>query len=64
MKLTNLRWNVLAILGAVVMLILTVPGLGQSVSTSQISGVVQDQSGAGVANAQILLTQTDTGQTH
>ena len=61
MKLTNLRWNVLAIFGAVVMLILTVPGLGQSVSTSQISGVVQDQSGAGVANAQILLTQTDTG---
>jgi hypothetical protein len=62
MKLTNLRWNVLAIFGAVVML--TVQVFGQSVSTSQISGVVQDQSGAGVANAEIVLTQTDTGQAH
>lgn len=38
--------------------------LGQSVSTSQISGVIQDQSGAIVPNAKIVLTQTDTGQVH
>jgi hypothetical protein len=33
----------------------------QSTNTSQISGMVQDQSGASVANAQVKVTQTDTG---
>lgn len=58
MKLTKLLYVALAILT------MTVPVLGQSVSTSQIHGAIQDQSGANVANAQIILTQTDTGQVH
>jgi hypothetical protein len=45
-------------------LTLVTPMSSQSVSTSQISGVVQDQTGASLPNAQILLTQTDTGQVH
>ncbi|HEV3201454.1 MAG TPA: TonB-dependent receptor [Bryobacteraceae bacterium] len=35
----------------------------QAVSTSQISGTVQDASGASVAAAQVRLIQTETGQT-
>ncbi len=34
---------------------------GQAVSTAQISGVVTDQTGAVVPDAQVVLTQTDTG---
>ena len=34
----------------------------QAVSTSQVSGTVQDSSGAAVPTAQVTLTQTDTGQ--
>ena len=34
----------------------------QAVSTSQISGAVQDASGAAIASAQIRLMQTETGQ--
>jgi hypothetical protein len=33
----------------------------QGVSTSQVSGTVQDSSGAAIANAQIRMVQTDTG---
>jgi hypothetical protein len=64
MKLAILRWNVLAVCSLAVVLTLATPMLGQSVSTSQISGVIQDQSGAIVPNARIVLTQTDTGQVH
>jgi hypothetical protein len=35
---------------------------GQAVSTSQVSGTVQDASGAPVAGAQVRLIQTETGQ--
>jgi Carboxypeptidase regulatory-like domain/TonB dependent receptor len=35
---------------------------GQAVSTSQVSGTVQDASGAPVAGAQVKLIQTETGQ--
>jgi hypothetical protein len=35
---------------------------GQAVSTSQVSGTVQDASGAPVSGAQVKLIQTDTGQ--
>src|SRR5450631_3707012 len=64
MKLTNLRWTALATCSVVMILALTTAMLGQSVSTSQISGVIQDQTGAIVSNASITLTQTDTGQVH
>ncbi len=37
--------------------------LAQSLNTSQISGTVQDATGAGVPNATVLLTQTATGFT-
>ena len=64
MKLTNLRWTALATCSVVMIVTLTTTMLGQSVSTSQISGVIQDQTGAIVSNAKITLTQTDTGQVH
>lgn len=35
--------------------------LGQSVSTSQIAGTVQDSSGLAIPGAQVTVTQTDTG---
>jgi hypothetical protein len=57
MKITKLLCAVLAMTMSALM-------MGQSVSTSQISGVIQDQTGANVPNAQIVLTQTDTGQVH
>ena len=34
---------------------------GQAVSTSQITGVVQDASGLAVPGAEVKATQTDTG---
>lgn len=37
---------------------------GQAVSTSQVSGVVQDQTGAVIAGAQVQMKSTDTGQVH
>jgi len=45
------------------MLLLLVPGLSrsQSLNTSQISGTVEDQTGAALPNAEVKLTQTDTG---
>src|SRR5450631_1072390 len=64
MKLTNLRRTTLATCSVVIILALTTTMLGQSVSTSQISGVIQDQTGSIVSNAKITLTQTDTGQVH
>jgi hypothetical protein len=53
-------------LGVLVLLLtcLTASMSGQSVSTSQVSGVVQDESGALVPGAQVTLTQTETGQVH
>ncbi len=45
---------------AVLVLLLTVPMLAQN-NTGIISGKVTDQSGAAVPNAQITITQTDTG---
>ncbi len=43
----------------------TVPAaIAQSTSTAQINGVVQDQSGAVVPNAQITVTEIDTGTVH
>jgi hypothetical protein len=35
---------------------------GQTVSTSQITGIVKDSAGAVISNAEITLTQGDTGQ--
>lgn len=35
---------------------------GQAVSTSQVSGTVQDSSGGAIAAAQVTLRQTETGQ--
>jgi len=37
---------------------------GQTVSSSQITGVVKDSGGAVIAAADVTLTQTDTGQTY
>ena len=37
---------------------------GQTVASSQVSGVVTDATGASVADAKIQLTQVDTGQLH
>src|SRR5690242_14307421 len=34
---------------------------GQATAVSQISGVVQDSSGASIPNAEVKVTQTDTG---
>ena len=48
--------------GVLVLLLASLASMsGQSISTSQVSGVVQDQSGAVVPNAQVEMTQTDTG---
>jgi hypothetical protein len=45
------------------MLLLLVPGTSrtQSLNTSQISGTIADQTGAALPNAEVKLTQTDTG---
>lgn len=40
----------------------TIPMFSQTVSTSQVSGVVQDPTGAYVPGAQVQLTRTETGQ--
>ena len=37
---------------------------GQTVASSQVSGVITDPTGASVSGAKIQLTQTDTGQLH
>src|SRR5690242_2794472 len=37
-------------------------GWAQAIATSQVSGSVQDGSGAAVAGAQVRMVQTDTGQ--
>ncbi|HEV3483607.1 MAG TPA: TonB-dependent receptor [Candidatus Acidoferrales bacterium] len=47
--------------GAMTLLLVCTAVWGQAVSTSQVSGVVQDQSGAVIADAQVQLAQTDTG---
>ncbi len=43
------------------LLFLSAAAWAQSVSTSQVSGVVSDQTGAVVPDAQVQLTRTDTG---
>jgi hypothetical protein len=48
------------LLGAVTLFLVCNAIWGQAVSTSQISGVVQDQSGAIIAGAEVQITQTDT----
>ncbi|HXQ25293.1 MAG TPA: TonB-dependent receptor [Candidatus Acidoferrales bacterium] len=48
------------LLGLCVVLFASV-GSAQTISTSRISGVIQDPSGAAVAGAEVKLTQTDTG---
>jgi Carboxypeptidase regulatory-like domain len=50
--------------GALVILLSCSMALGQTVSTSQITGVVKDSAGAVVPNADVVLSQTDTGQTY
>jgi Carboxypeptidase regulatory-like domain len=55
MKINRLLVAVLA------MLFVNAAIWGQSVSTSQVSGVVTDQTGAIVPDAQVQMTQTDTG---
>ncbi len=48
--------------GVLVLLLASLGSMsGQSISTAQVSGVVQDQSGAVVPNAQVEMTKTDTG---
>ena len=48
--------------GVLVLLLASLASMsGQSISTSQVSGVVQDQSGAVVPGADVTMTQTDTG---
>ena len=37
---------------------------GQNLSSSQVSGVIQDQTGAIISTAHIQLTEVDTGQVH
>ena len=51
------------IFGVLVFAIGVCVGGAQSLNTSQISGVVQDQTGAVIANATVTLTQVDTGFT-
>jgi len=50
--------------GVLVVFLTCVPVPSQTLATSQISGTIQDETGAVVANAQIQLTQTDTRQVH
>src|SRR5437867_8179489 len=47
---------------AIAIFVAFVTAWSQAVSTSQVSGVVQDSSGASVPGAQVTLRQTDTGQ--
>lgn len=60
MRIVRLLCGVLAILA----LSMAVPMFSQTVSTSQVSGEVQDQTGAIVPNAQVRLTQIETGQVY
>lgn len=64
MKRVILHRSLLALCAVVVILMPSTSTLAQSVSTSQISGIVQDETGAVVPNATIELTQTDTAQVH
>jgi hypothetical protein len=50
--------------GTLLLLLVCSPGWSQTLATSQISGDITDQTGASVPDAQIKLTQTDTGQVH
>ena len=46
------------------LLVLSASLYGQAVSTDQVAGVVQDQTGAVIVGAQVELKATDTGQIH
>jgi hypothetical protein len=63
MKKVQFYFGVLAI-ALFVTLMSTGTMFGQSVASSQVSGRVQDSTGALVSNAQIQLTQAETGQIH
>jgi outer membrane receptor protein involved in Fe transport len=52
------------IVGVLAVIVLCASLSGQAVSTSQVSGVVQDQTGAVIASAQVQMKATDTGQVH
>src|SRR5712692_7882623 len=54
--------NVRSTITLVCFLYITAVALAQAVSTSQISGTVQDATGAPVVAAQVRLMQTETGQ--
>ena len=54
-------FTVRTIKAALSILLVTAGAWAQSVATSQISGTVQDQSGAAVAGADVRVTQIDTG---
>lgn len=66
MKQTILQWSRLAVY--CLMAVLAVGALAtahaQTLSTSQISGTVTDQSGAAIASAQVVLTNTATSIAH
>src|SRR5580704_14932244 len=64
MKLTKLLSGALAICAGLATLTMVHTASGQSTSTAQINGVVQDPSGAAVVNAQIKATEIDTGSLH
>jgi hypothetical protein len=49
------------LLSVATVLLLCTPMWGQTISTAQVSGVVQDQSGAVIGDAQVQMTRTDTG---
>ncbi len=58
MKVVRLLFGVLVVL-------LTCSAMqGQTVASSQVSGVITDPTGASVSDAKIQLTQTETGQVH
>ena len=58
MKVVRLFFGVLVVL-------LTCSAMqGQTVASSQVSGVITDPTGASVSDAKIQLTQTETGQVH
>ncbi len=51
-------------LGVLVLFLTCACAIGQTLATSQVSGVIQDQTGAIVSGAHIQMTEVDTGQVH
>jgi hypothetical protein len=50
--------------GVLLALLACTAAWGQTLATSQVSGLIQDQTGAIVSNAHVQMTEVDTGQVH